>query len=217
MSQFETAQRHLSRALRRLETALERRLSRPPGGGDGIDPRALADIDAERDELARNLDVLRDECDRLSAALSRSAAATTARCARSAVTWPSVSTARSSSSTACSGASAMPTVEIMVNGRRHLMQCGEGEEARVRQLASYVDRRVTDLARGQAQAGDARLLLMASLMVADELSDAFDEIKRLQGGARGARRRRRAARRPRRSSRSRSSSMLLPPSWRAPN
>ena len=73
----------------------------------------------------------------------------------------------------------MPTVEIMVNGRRHMMQCGEGEEARVRQLASYVDRRVTDLARG-AQAGDARLLLMASLMVADELSDAFDEIKRLK-------------------------------------
>jgi cell division protein ZapA len=74
----------------------------------------------------------------------------------------------------------MPTVEIMVNGRRHVMQCGAGEEARVRQLASYVDRRVTDLARGQAQAGDARLLLMASLMVADELSDAFDEIKRLK-------------------------------------
>lgn len=81
----------------------------------------------------------------------------------------------------------MPQVEIMVNGRRHIMQCGVGEEARVRQLASYVDRRVTDLARGQAQAGrgqaqagDARLLLMASLMVADELSDAFDEIKRLK-------------------------------------
>ena len=74
----------------------------------------------------------------------------------------------------------MPTVEITVNGRRHLMQCGVGEEARVRQLASYVDRRVTDLARGQTQAGDARLLLMASLMVADELSDAFDEIKRLK-------------------------------------
>lgn len=74
----------------------------------------------------------------------------------------------------------MPMVEITVNGRRHVMQCGEGEEARVRQLASYVDRRVTDLARGQAQAGDARLLLMASLTVADELSDAFDEIKRLK-------------------------------------
>lgn len=74
----------------------------------------------------------------------------------------------------------MPTVEVMVNGRRHLMQCGEGEEARVKRLASYVDRRVTDLARGSMQVGDSRLLIMASIMVADELSDAFDEIKRLQ-------------------------------------
>ena len=41
----------------------------------------------------------------------------------------------------------MPTIEVLVNGRRHAVQCGQGEEARVRQLASYVDRRVTDLAR----------------------------------------------------------------------
>ena len=74
----------------------------------------------------------------------------------------------------------MPTVEVMVNGRRHVVQCGEGEEARVKRLASYVDRRVTDLARGALQVGDSRLLIMASIMVADELSDAFDEIKRLQ-------------------------------------
>jgi cell division protein ZapA len=74
----------------------------------------------------------------------------------------------------------MPTVEILVNGRRHEMQCGEGEESRLRQLASYVDRRIADLAKGQSQIGDARLLLMASLVVADELSDAFDEIKRLR-------------------------------------
>lgn len=74
----------------------------------------------------------------------------------------------------------MPTVEIMVNGRRHAMQCGEGEEQRVKRLAAYVDRRVSDLARGAMQVGDSRLLIMASIMVADELSDAFDEIKRLQ-------------------------------------
>ena len=79
----------------------------------------------------------------------------------------------------------MPTVEILVNGRRHEVQCGEGEEARVRQLASYVDRRIADLAKGQSQVGDARLLLMASLVVADELSDAFDEIKRLRATLEG--------------------------------
>jgi cell division protein ZapA len=87
----------------------------------------------------------------------------------------------------------MPTIEVLVNGRRHAVQCGQGEEARVRQLASYVDRRIAELARGQTQVGDARLLLMASLVVADELSDAFDEIKRLratldgQGGGTGER------------------------------
>ena len=74
----------------------------------------------------------------------------------------------------------MPTVEIIVNGRRHEMQCGEGEESRVKQLASYLDRRVSDLSRGQSQIGDSRLLLMAGLTVADELSDAFDEIKELK-------------------------------------
>ena len=63
----------------------------------------------------------------------------------------------------------MPMIEVSVNGRRHSVQCGDGEEARVRQLAAYVDRRVSDLARGQTQLGDARLLLMASLLVADEL------------------------------------------------
>jgi cell division protein ZapA len=74
----------------------------------------------------------------------------------------------------------MPMVEVTVNGRRHAVQCGLGEEARVKRLASYIDRRVAELAKGQAQQGDTRLLLMASLLVADELSDAFDEIKRLQ-------------------------------------
>jgi cell division protein ZapA len=74
----------------------------------------------------------------------------------------------------------MPMVEVTVNGRRHAVQCGVGEEARVKRLASYIDRRVAELAKGHAQQGDTRLLLMASLLVADELSDAFDEIKRLQ-------------------------------------
>jgi len=74
----------------------------------------------------------------------------------------------------------MPTVEVVVNGRPHVVQCGEGEETRVKRLAAYIDRRIADLAKGQTQVGDARLLLMASLLVADELSDAFDEIKRLQ-------------------------------------
>ena len=74
----------------------------------------------------------------------------------------------------------MATVDVIVNGRRHTVQCGDDEEVRVRRLASYVDKRVGDLAKGQAQGGDSTLMLMVSLLIADELSDALDEIKRLQ-------------------------------------
>jgi hypothetical protein len=63
MSQFETAQRHLSRALRRLETVLEQRLSATPGASGGSDAPALAALGAERDALLKR-------CERLNAALS---------------------------------------------------------------------------------------------------------------------------------------------------
>jgi cell division protein ZapA len=74
----------------------------------------------------------------------------------------------------------MPMVEVTVNGRPYAMQCGVGEEARVKRLASYIDRRASEIAKGETQLGGTQLLLMASLHIADELSDAFDEIKRLQ-------------------------------------
>ena len=63
MSQMEAAQRHLSRALRRLEAALEHRLNRSASEPAGA-------VSAERDELAHNLAVLHEQCERLSVALS---------------------------------------------------------------------------------------------------------------------------------------------------
>jgi chromosome segregation ATPase len=62
MAELEAAQRHLSNALQRLQTALERR----PSGTMGVHAQA----GERRDDLARHVGVLRSECDRLSAALS---------------------------------------------------------------------------------------------------------------------------------------------------
>jgi hypothetical protein len=70
MSEFETAHQHLAEALKRLETAVARRLMRPPPAPGTGDRHALEELTAERDDLARNVEVLRSECDRLSAALS---------------------------------------------------------------------------------------------------------------------------------------------------
>ena len=44
-------------------------------------------------------------------------------------------------------------------------------------LGNYIDNRVQELVASVGQAGDVRLLVMVSLLLADELSDAYAELK----------------------------------------
>ena len=74
----------------------------------------------------------------------------------------------------------MAEVSININGREYPITCEDGQEAHVTQLAAYIDRRATDLASEIGQVGSAQLLIMVSLLVADELSDAFNDVERLQ-------------------------------------
>ncbi|MGB8840626.1 MAG: cell division protein ZapA [Aliidongia sp.] len=62
-------------------------------------------------------------------------------------------------------------VEILVNGRSYRVACDDGQEAHAARLGRYVDQKVQELVQSVGQIGDARLLLMASLLVADELVD----------------------------------------------
>jgi cell division protein ZapA len=62
-------------------------------------------------------------------------------------------------------------VEVVVNGRSYRVACDDGQEAHVVRLGRYVDQKVQSLIQSVGQIGDARLLLMASLLVADELVD----------------------------------------------
>jgi predicted nucleic acid-binding Zn-ribbon protein len=70
MSQLQAAQQHLAEALRRLEYALAHRLAQVGSGAPADYERRLAALTAERNDLARDVGMLRGECDRLSAALS---------------------------------------------------------------------------------------------------------------------------------------------------
>ena len=74
----------------------------------------------------------------------------------------------------------MGMVDVQINGRRHQLQCGDGEEVRLRRLAAYVDSRLSKLVQDHGQLPEGKALLMTSLLVADELNDAYDEIKRLR-------------------------------------
>ncbi len=74
----------------------------------------------------------------------------------------------------------MGQVAVTLNGRTYKLRCGEGEEERLMQLAAHVRGQLETLTAEFGQAGDERLLLMAALLVADELFDARTRIDILE-------------------------------------
>ena len=66
----------------------------------------------------------------------------------------------------------MAQLTVRVNGRDYLIACGDGEEPHLLELAEHVNRRVEDLVDSVGQVGEARLLLVATLLLADELAAA---------------------------------------------
>jgi len=66
----------------------------------------------------------------------------------------------------------MGQVTVPVNGRSYTVSCDDGQEGRIRRLAQYVDAKVGEFVGSVGQVGEARLLLLAALVIADELSDA---------------------------------------------
>lgn len=75
----------------------------------------------------------------------------------------------------------MGQVTVSINERLYNVACGDGEEEHLRELAAYLNGHVSNLANEVGQVGDTRLLLMAGLVVADELSEARRKIKMLEG------------------------------------
>ena len=74
----------------------------------------------------------------------------------------------------------MAELAVTVNGRSHILTCDDGQEARLRGLAQYLDARVAGFVTRIGQVGEARLLLLAALAIADELSDAREALRREQ-------------------------------------
>lgn len=64
----------------------------------------------------------------------------------------------------------MPLVNISLNGRSYEMACGEGQEAHLRGLAAKVSERMNQLVKANGQIDEARLLVMASILLAEDLS-----------------------------------------------
>jgi cell division protein ZapA len=78
----------------------------------------------------------------------------------------------------------MGQVVVTVNGRAFPLSCADGEEPRIRRLAQYVDGKVSEFVRMHGQIGEARLILLAALVIADELSDTSDIVQNERSRAR---------------------------------
>lgn len=74
----------------------------------------------------------------------------------------------------------MAQVTLSINGRTYPIACDDGQEEHLLKLSNYLDQRVSELASSMGQIGDARLLLMAGLLVSDELSDALADNETLR-------------------------------------
>jgi cell division protein ZapA len=65
----------------------------------------------------------------------------------------------------------MAQVTIRINGYAYVVGCEDGQEAHLQAMASYVDRRVERIKAVGGQSGEARLLALTALLMADELYD----------------------------------------------
>jgi cell division protein ZapA len=63
----------------------------------------------------------------------------------------------------------MATVSLTINGRNYDVACDDGQEEHLRALGRMVDERVQSLVGSVGQVGEARLLVMTGLLLADEL------------------------------------------------
>ena len=74
----------------------------------------------------------------------------------------------------------MPQVEIAIGGRTFEVACQEGEEHFLHSAAAMLDAEATHLAEQIGRVPEARMLLMAGLMLADKTASLEDRVRELE-------------------------------------
>ncbi len=77
----------------------------------------------------------------------------------------------------------MAQVTVTIGGRAYKLACNEGEEPHLEELARVVDAKFETIHRSFGEIGDQRLIVMAALTVADELTEARARVAALEADA----------------------------------
>ncbi len=70
----------------------------------------------------------------------------------------------------------MPQVVVEINGRSYTLQCDDGQEEHLRRLARMVDEEIAAIREATGPLGDIRLLIMASLVLADRIHELHKQL-----------------------------------------
>ncbi len=65
----------------------------------------------------------------------------------------------------------MAQVTIRINGYAYTVGCEDGQEQHLEQMAAEIEQRIASIKAIGGQSGEARLLMLAALLLADELHD----------------------------------------------
>jgi cell division protein ZapA len=74
----------------------------------------------------------------------------------------------------------MAQVTIRINGYAYTVGCADGQESHLEAMAGEVDQRIDKIKAAMGQSGESRLLVLAALMMADELHDLKAEFGAMQ-------------------------------------
>ena len=73
----------------------------------------------------------------------------------------------------------MAEVDITVNNRSYRISCKDGEEERILRLASLINNQVQQLSEKIGQLGEARMILLASLVLLDKSEETEKEAEKI--------------------------------------
>lgn len=70
----------------------------------------------------------------------------------------------------------MAEVDIVVAGRTYRLACDDGQEGRLAAVGAALDAQARGIASQLGVIGEARLILMTAVMIADQLADANEAL-----------------------------------------
>ncbi|WP_297366765.1 cell division protein ZapA [Acidocella sp.] len=65
----------------------------------------------------------------------------------------------------------MAQVTFRINGFTYMVSCDDGQEEHLTRMAGEVEKRISSIKAIGGQSGEARLLMLAALLLADEVHD----------------------------------------------